>query len=217
MLKEYFNAIALVASIAILLVVTGVCYSQARSTTINERQRVLTGQGAAGDWTTDAPGVRRRITTADLPKPYMSESVQNGPKLAKRPDGALPLVPEGFKVEEFLGGLKNPRLIRVAPNGDIFVAESRANLVRVIRTSTDHSKPEINEVFSADLKRPFGIAFYPNGSNPQYIYIGNTDSIVRYPYQNGDLKPRGKVEMIVPDIPGWGELRGGGHWTRDIA
>ena len=186
-------------------------------TATTQKPKVLTGQGASGDWSTDAPGVRRRITTADLPKPYLTESVQNGPKLIPRPAGALPQVPAGFKVEEFTSGLKNPRLIRVAPNGDIFVAESRANLVRVIRATKDDSKPEINEVFAADLKRPFGIAFYPLGPNPQYIYIGNTDSIIRYPYQNGDVKPRGKAEMIVPDIPGWGELRGGGHWTRDVA
>jgi glucose/arabinose dehydrogenase len=99
----------------------------------------------------------------------------------------MPKVPAGFKVEEFASGFKNPRLIRTAPNGDLFVAESRANLVRVIRASKDGSKAEINEVYAADLKRPFGIAFYPQGPNPQYIYIGNTDSIVRYPYRNGDI------------------------------
>lgn len=178
--------------------------------------KVLTGQGAAGDWTTDAPGVRRRITVQDLPRPFESQSVRNGPKLVPRPAGVLPIVQPGFKVAEFASGFKNPRLLRVAPNGDIFVAESRANLVRVIRPSKDHTRAEINDVYAADLKRPFGIAFYPNGSNPQYIYIGNTDSIVRFPYRNGDLKPRGKAEIIVPDIPGWGELTGGGHWTRDI-
>ncbi|HEV8592569.1 MAG TPA: sorbosone dehydrogenase family protein, partial [Pyrinomonadaceae bacterium] len=128
----------------------------------------------------------------------------------------LPVVPAGFKIEEFASGFKNPRLIRVAPNGDIFVAESRANLVRVIRPSKDGSKPEINEIYAADLKRPFGIAFYPLGPNPRWIYIGDTDAILRFPYQNGDIKPRGKMETIVPDIPGWGELRGGGHWTRDV-
>jgi glucose/arabinose dehydrogenase len=218
MTKRYLNLlISISASAAVLLGVVGSCHSQTRTRQVNGSSKVLTGQGAAGDWSTDAPGVRRRITPSDMPKPYQSESVRNGPKLVKRPDGALPLVPGGFKVEEFLGSLRNPRLLRVAPNGDIFIAESRANLVRVIRPSKDHSRPEINEVFSADLKRPFGIAFYPSGANPQYIYIGNTDSIVRYPYQNGDTKPRGKVEMIVPDIPGWGELTGGGHWTRDIA
>ena len=181
------------------------------------RSKVLTGQGAAGDWSTDAPGVRRRITVKDLPKPFQSDSVRNGPKLVPRPEGALPLVPAGFRVEEFASGFKNPRLLRVAPNGDLFVAESRANLVRVIRPTKDGGRAEVNEIFADNLKRPFGIAFYPAGPDPQWIYIGNTDSVVRFPYRNGDLKPRGNIEVIVPDIPGWGELRGGGHWTRDIA
>jgi glucose/arabinose dehydrogenase len=192
------------------------CYAQTKPGSKQNGGKVLTGQGASGDWSTDAPGVRRHITTADLPKPYENESVQNGPKLVKRPECALPVVPAEFKVEEFASGFKNPRLIRVAPNGDIFVAESRANLIRVIRPSKDGSKPEINEIYAADLKRPFGIAFYPLGPNPQWIYIGDTDAILRFPYQNGDIKPRGKMETVVPDIPGWGELRGGGHWTRDV-
>jgi glucose/arabinose dehydrogenase len=198
---------------AVLSVVVQASYSQTNG---GSHSKVLTGQGAAGDWSTDAPGVRRRITVKDLPKPYQSDSVQNGPKLVPRPEGALLHVPTGFKVEEFASGFKNPRLLRVAPNGDVFVAESRANLVRVIRPTKDGSRAEVTEIFAADLKRPFGIAFYPAGPDPQWIYIGNTDSIVRFPYRNGDLKPRGKVEVIVPDIPGWGELRGGGHWTRDI-
>jgi len=202
-------------TVAAMTTITGLAQSKRKSDPAPE-PKVLTGQGAAGDWSTDAPGIRRHITATDMPKPYVTDSVQNGPKLIPRPTGALPMVPNGFKVEEFATGFKNPRLIRVAPNGDIFVAESRANLVRVIRAAKDGVRPEINEVYVDGLKRPFGIAFYPPG-DPQYIYIGNTDSIIRYPYKNGDIKPRGKVEMIVPDIPGWGELRGGGHWTRDIA
>ena len=198
---------------AVLSVTAQASYPQRNG---GSRSKVLTGQGAAGDWSTDAPGVRRRITVKDLPKPFQSDSVRNGPKLVPRPEGALPLVPAGFRVEEFASGFKNPRLLRVAPNGDLFVAESRANLVRVIRPTKDGGRAEVNEIFADNLKRPFGIAFYPAGPDPQWIYIGNTDSVVRFPYRNGDLKPRGKIEVIVPDIPGWGELRGGGHWTRDI-
>ena len=199
---------------AVLSVTAQASYPQRNG---GSRSRVLTGQGAAGDWSTDAPGVRRRISVKDLPKPFQSDSVRNGPKLVPRPEGALPLVPAGFRVEEFASGFKNPRLLRVAPNGDLFVAESRANLIRVIRPTKDGGRAEVNEIFADNLKRPFGIAFYPAGPDPQWIYIGNTDSVVRFPYRNGDLKPRGKIEVIVPDIPGWGELRGGGHWTRDIA
>ncbi len=178
---------------------------------------VLTGQGAFGDWTTDAPGVRRRITLADLPKPFATRSVDSGSRVIRRPPNAWPQVPAGFKVEEFLTGLDNPRLIRTAPNGDVFLAESYPGRIRVLRARDGASNPEVNEVFASGLNRPFGIAFYPPGPNPQYVYIADTDAVLRFPYRNGDLNARGPAETIVPDLPGGGRLRGGGHWTRDIA
>src|SRR6185295_4304108 len=64
---------------------------------------------------------------------------------------------------------------------------------------------------ASGLNRPFGLAFYPNGANPQYLYVGNTDSVVRFPYRSGDLQARGMPEKIVPSLPA-----GGGHWTRDV-
>ena len=181
------------------------------------RGGVLVGQGAFGDWTADAPGVRRRITPADLPKPYATKSVDAGSRVVPRPEGAWPKVPAGFKVEEFAAGLRNPRLIRTAPNGDLFVAESGPNRVRVLRAAAGAGKAETVEVFAEGLRRPFGIAFYPPGDDPRYVYVANTDSVVRFPYRNGDLKARGPAEVVVPDLPGGGQLRGGGHWTRDVA
>lgn len=178
--------------------------------------KLLTGRDALGDWTTDAPGVRRRITVADLPKPFATESVDNGPRLVARPADAWPKAPAGFKVEEFAAGLERPRLLRVAPNGDIFVAESHAGRVRVLRAKDGAGKAEASEVFVSDLNRPFGIAFYPPGPEPQYVYVANTGAVVRFPYRNGDTKARGPAETVVPNIPGGGQLRGGGHWTRDI-
>ncbi|HEY7119795.1 MAG TPA: sorbosone dehydrogenase family protein [Tepidisphaeraceae bacterium] len=175
----------------------------------------LRGQAAYGDWTTDAPGVRRFITVDDLPPPGATKSVDNGPKQIKRPDGAWPKAPAGFVVELVAEGLQNPRKIVTAPNGDLFVAESQANRVRVLRIGQD-GKVASNEVFAEGLSQPFGIAFYPPGGRPTHVYVGNTDSVVRFAYQDGDLKARGKAEMIVPDIPGGGRLRGGGHWTRDV-
>ena len=181
------------------------------------RDGVLVGQGAFGDWTTDAPGVRRRITPADLPKPYATRSVDAGSRVVPRPAGAWPKAPAGFKVEEFAAGLQNPRLIRTAPNGDLFVAESYPGRVRVLRAADGAGKAETVEVFAEGLRRPFGIAFYPPGDNPTYVYVANTDSVVRFPYRAGDLKARGPAEVVVPDLPGYGQLRGGGHWTRDVA
>ena len=85
---------------------------------------VLTGHDALGDWTTDVPGIRRKITVDDLPKPYDTPSANNFPRLVKRPDGAMPRAPKGFQVSEYASRLNNPRKIVTAPNGDIFVAES---------------------------------------------------------------------------------------------
>jgi glucose/arabinose dehydrogenase len=175
---------------------------------------LLTGQAAMGDWTTDAPGVRRRITVKDLPAPGATKSSLNQPKLVKRPQDAWPKVPEGFSVQEFASDFKQPRVIVTAPNGDFFVAESKADRIRVLRDANGDGVPEANEIFVEDLKQPFGIAF-PPGLHPKFIYIANTDSVVRFPYRNGQTKAEGKPEELLKLSSG-GKLTGGGHWTRDI-
>ena len=169
--------------------------------------RTLTGKDALGDWTTDAPGVRRKITVDDLATPYDTPSANNFPRVVPRPEGAWPKAPEGFEVTEFATGLTEPRVIVRAPNGDLFLAESRANRVRVFRDADGDGKPEVNEVFATGLNRPFGIAFYPVGPEPKYVYVGNTDSVVRFPYKNGDTKASGEAETIVKDIPSGNEQR----------
>ena len=178
---------------------------------------LLTGQGALGDWTSDAPGVRRRIRPADLPAPYATRAADNDSRDIPRPSGAWPQAPAGFRVDEFQPRLAHPRLIRTAPNGDLFVAESRAGRIRVLRAKDGAAKAEMNEVFASGLDRPFGIAFYPPGANPRFVYVAETGRVVRFPYGNGDLHASGKPEVIVSNIPSGGLLQGGGHWTRDIA
>ena len=179
--------------------------------------RTLTGKEALGDWTTDAPGVRRKITVNDLATPYETPSANNFPRVARRPEGAWPKAPEGFEVTEFATGLTEPRVIICAPNGDLFLAESRANRIRVLRDADNDGKPEVNEVFATDLNRPFGIAFYPAGPDPKYVYIGNTNSVVRFAYKSGDTKASGNAEMIVNNVASGNErVGGGGHWTRDL-
>ena len=111
----------------------------------------------------------------------------------------------------FAEGLSGPRIIRVAPNGDIFVAETRAGRISVLRAADGAASPSANEVYASGLREPFGIAFYPSGDNPQWIYVANTDSVVRFPYHSGDLKASGKPETVVADLP-----HGYGHSTRDI-
>ena len=180
--------------------------------------RLLTGQAAFGDWSTDAPGVRRRITVTDLPAPHATPSVDHGADMAPRPEGVIPKAPAGFGVSLFAHDLDNPRKIVTAPNGDLLVAESGAGRVRILRAADGARAVQTTSVFASGLRQPFGIAFYPAGPDPKYVYVANTDSVVRFPYHNGDLTATGPAEDVVPTgIPGGGRLRGGGHWTRDLA
>ena len=167
--------------------------------------QTLTGQAAFTDFSKEHPGVRRKVTAADLPQPYATESANNSPAVSPRPDGVWPQAPQGFKVEQYATGLNEPRLMRMAPNGDIFVAESSPGKILVLRGKGADGKAAQMETFASDLKGPFGINFYPSGPDPKWVYVGNTASVVRFPYKNGDLKASGPAETLA-QLPG-----GGGH------
>jgi hypothetical protein len=170
----------------------------------------LTGSAAFGDWRADKPGTSRLIKPEDLPKPGATPSSANMSHVVARPEATLPQVPPGFKIALFAQGLSGPRQMRVAPNGDIFVAETRAGRIRVLRAADGEAKPSANEIYASGLNEPFGIAFFPS-DDPKWVYVANTDSVVRFPYKAGDLKASGKAETIVAELP-----HGGGHSTRDI-
>jgi glucose/arabinose dehydrogenase len=103
-------------------------------------------------------------------------------------------------------------VLRVAPNGDVFVAESGAGRIRVFRAPDGASHPVQSSVFAEDLELPYGIAFWPPGPEPRFVYVAETSRVVRFPYQPGDLRARGPAQVVVPDLPS-----GAGHWTRDLA
>src|ERR1700730_3788010 len=172
----------------------------------------LVGTAAFGDWRADQPGVIRLIRPEDLPKPGATPSTANVSHVVPRPSTAMPQVPAGFRVELFAEGLSGPRQMRVAPNGDIFVAETRAGRIRVLRAPDGNPRASTSEIYASGLGQPFGIAFFPNGDNPQWVYVANTDGVVRFPYKAGDLKAAEKSEIVVAQLP-----HGYGHSTRDIA
>jgi glucose/arabinose dehydrogenase len=169
---------------------------------------LLQGAAAFTDWSADRPGLRRHITPADLPDANLRGSYASAVRIVRRAPGQKPAVPPGFDISLFAEGLSGPREIRAAPNGDLFVAESGPGRVRVLRPAG--SDRPVNEVFATGLVAPFGIAFYPPGPEPQWVYVANTGSVVRFPYGNGDLTARGAPETIVRQLPV------GGHSTRDI-
>jgi glucose/arabinose dehydrogenase len=170
---------------------------------------VRQGVAAYGDWTQSAPGLARVIAPSDLPAPYATQSSSNRATVVARPADAMPEVPDGFAVSLFADGLQGPRTLRVAPNGDVFVAESRAGRITVLRPDGSGGVAA-KATFASGLGRPYGIAFYPP-NDPQWVYVGEATRVVRFPYARGDTEASGQPEVVVADLPQ------GGHWTRDIA
>jgi glucose/arabinose dehydrogenase len=163
-------------------------------------------------WTADKPGDLHHIKPTDLVAPFDSDSAGNGPKLAPRPDGAMPAVPKGFKIGIFADKLGKPRLPLRAPNGDIFLSEAAKGQITVLRSSGG-AKADTTSVFASGLSRPYGMALWPAGPNPQYLYVANVNSVVRFPYSVGDLKAKGEPEVVVETISD----TSGGHVTRTLA
>ena len=169
-------------------------------------------QAGFSDFRREHPGVVHKIVVADLPAPGATPAVQNPPKVVDRPfDSKLEVLP-GYYVTVYSDGLQNPRMIRTAPNGDVFVAQSQPGTVIAFHGD---AVPQTTDMFATGLKRPFGIAFYPPGPNPTHVYVGNTNSVVRFPYRSGDLKARGPQEVVVASLPSGGAPNAE-HWTRDV-
>src|SRR5689334_1670594 len=162
----------------------------------------LTGKAAMSDWTKDAPGVRRKITVQDLPPPSSNVLAINLPHVVRRPADAHLQVPPGFAINLYADGFRDPRFLLTAPNGDIFVVESRgANRIKALRDTKGSGKPDVVETFATKgLNKPFGIAFYPPGNDPEFLYVANTDGVIRFPYRNGDLTARGPAQQLAAHL-----------------
>jgi glucose/arabinose dehydrogenase len=168
--------------------------------------------GGDADWKKDAPGRVHHVAADSLPRPFATQSSRNNTRLVDKPADSALAVPAGFKVAVFARDLANPRAIRTAPNGDIFVSESAAGRIKVLRPSADGTTAEVTQVFAEHLTNPFGLAFYPNGNDPQWLYVGEVNRIVRYAYRKGDMKARGEPEVVIPELAS----TVGGHITRDL-
>ena len=165
----------------------------------------------AGAWTEDKPGDLHHIRADQLVAPYGSESAGNGPKVARRPDGAMPAVPKGFKVSIFAADTGRARYALRVPNGDILLADTGRDRITILRPNGD--KGGEAQLFAGGLSRPYGLALWPNAVNPTHLYVANVNSVVRIPYAVGDLKARAAPETIVKEI----SETSGGHTTRTLA
>jgi glucose/arabinose dehydrogenase len=140
-----------------------------------------------------------------LPAPYSTKSAGNGPHNTAPPSGFLPTVPQGFKINVFASDFKTPRWLTVAPNGDIFLAETGANQIVVMRDPQNTGGAKEREIFATGTRRVFGIAF-----KDDYVYVGDTNELVRFRYDPKTSKRLGEAESLM-------KLPTGGHETRTVA
>ena len=188
MMKRLWAIVPAAAVLAALPLLTRAADTGAGGGPDTGMTNMLIGQDAFGGWQDNKPGVWRKIGAGDLPQPFATKSASNAPGLVQRPAGAVPEVPPGFKAELVASGMNAPRDMALAPDGDVFVADSAADEIVVLRMADGQAKPTAQSVFaSAGLDQPYGIAFYPH-DKPQWVYVGNTGSVVRFPYKSGDLK-----------------------------
>lgn len=172
--------------------------------------KVLSGSAAFSTYQTEKPGTFRKLTPADLPQPYATKSASNASRIVARPDGVLPQTLPGFRVNLFVSDLNTPRAMKTAPDGDVFLAEAGTGNVRVYRGVSGDGKPRNGSVFASGLSHVFGMALYPPGNDPKWLYVSNTTTVVRFAYNRNDLVATGKPETIITGIPT------GGHSTRDL-
>lgn len=147
------------------------------------------------------------IKVGQLPPPDVQTGPRNFSKIIPRPEGAELIMPPGFSASEYATDLRSPRWMALAPNGDVFVAESQAGQISVLRDTNKDGKADEKHVFASGLSRPFGMAFWKD-----YLYVGNTDAVVRFAYKSGQTKAEGAFEKIA-DLPMNGYRE---HWTRNL-
>jgi glucose/arabinose dehydrogenase len=120
--------------------------------------------------------------------------------------GFVPAAPRGFNVSLFAkDDFKEPRYLALAPNGEVFLADTTLGKIFVLHDPGRGAASDGRTVFAEGLKAPFGIAFHEN-----YVYIGNTNEVVRFRFDPKTSKRLGEREHIL-DLPNMGM-----HSTRTV-
>jgi glucose/arabinose dehydrogenase len=164
-------------------------------------------RGAAQAQTREGAG-HYEIKPSQLPPPFATQSASNPPQVVPRPANAKLTLPPGFEISTWAeGGMENPRRLALSPYGDVFLADSRSGRILVFRDARNSGKATERFVFASGLRLPFGMAFQGD-----YLYVGNTNAVVRFPYRAGQTKADGEPQKIT-DLPGRGYNQ---HWTRNV-
>ncbi|MFQ5972213.1 MAG: PQQ-dependent sugar dehydrogenase [Alphaproteobacteria bacterium] len=161
------------------------------------------GQGDA------TPGQRFEVRPSDMPPPFATESARNPPRSIRLPRGTAPRVPPGFKANLFAEDLDHARWLAVAPDGAVFLAQSKPGVVTILRDTDGDGVADLIRPFVTGLARPHGLAFHQG-----QLYVADTKAVRRYPYESALDGPAGPAETVTP---GGALGSASGHWTRNIA
>ena len=167
-----------------------------------------------------------------LPAPYATKSSMNFSKVIGWKDGNMPTAPKGFKVSRYADGFQNPRWMYVTPNGDVLVAETNSNYtlvqkagavvlganraddlshsadrITLLRDNNKDGIPDEKDTLLTGLNQPFGMLVIGD-----WLYVGNTNALVRFPYKAGQTKITDSAQKII-DLPAGKFNR---HWSRNI-
>jgi glucose/arabinose dehydrogenase len=151
-----------------------------------------------------------QITLADLPQPFATNSASKSPNVVPIPNNPTLNVPQGFEVNVFAEGLERPRWLALTPQGEVLVTETRQNRITRLGDRDGNGVAEVKQTFATaenGLNQPFGMAFAGN-----YFFLGNTDGVLRFPYQTGQAQLTERGETIA-DLPADGYNN---HWTRNV-
>ena len=151
-----------------------------------------------------------RISVASLPKPFATQSASKSPNVVPIPQNPTLQVPQGFKVNIFAENLDRPRWLALTPSGEVLVTETRQNRIRLLNDTNGDGIADVNKTFATaenGVNIPFGMAF-AGGS----FFLGNTDTVMRFRYQQGQQQISGKGQKIT-ELPGGGYHQ---HWTRNV-
>lgn len=155
---------------------------------------------------------RYRFDVASLPPPGHTTSARKPPRVVPVPDTARLAVPPGFAVQVFADSLDRPRTLRLTPEGDVLVAESRASRLTLLRDANRDGVAETRTVVATaaqNLNNPFGLAFVGN-----ILYVGSEDRLTRHAWNGG--QPLTAAGEKLSDLQSGHTTVGGGHWTRDV-
>ena len=145
---------------------------------------------------------------SNLPPPYATPASAERSVKVQPADPAKLQLPKGFHANIFAGNLTNARWMQVAPNGDVFLAESEPGKITLLRDAKGDGTASLRTTFAEGFKNPHGMAI-ANGK----FYVADSYGVYSFPYKDGDTKASGpRTQVTEPNV--FGPL--GGHWTRNL-